>query len=110
MCAAGADLRRRLAQLCLLVGVEPLLGARRALSSVQRLEAAPQAGVAQSAVAPAVAWQLIGHIALLRCLLIDVYLPGIPEVLARELAAGQDRRQRANLERSRGVVGRDIIG
>ncbi len=92
------------------VGEEGLLGAGGALGAVQPLIATAQAGVAQGAVAAAVAGKLVEHVAHLGRLLVDVHLPGIAEVLAGQLRARQDRRQCAHLERGGGVVGRHIVG
>ena len=60
---AGADLRGRFAELGLLVCEEAFLGAGGALGAVQPFKATAQAGVAQGAVAAAVAGQLVGHAA-----------------------------------------------
>jgi len=60
-CDAGANLRGRPASLGLVVGVEAFLGAGGALGGVRRLVATVQAGVAQGAVAAAVAGQLINN-------------------------------------------------
>src|SRR6185437_6463080 len=91
------DLRRRLAQLRLLVGVEAFLGAGGALSPVQALEAAPQACVPERPVAAAVAGQLVQHAAHARRVTINVRLPGIAEAVACELRSMEDRRKHADL-------------
>jgi hypothetical protein len=82
---AGADLGGRFAQPGLLVGVEALLGAGGAFSAVERLKATAQAGVAQRAIAAAVAGQLVGHAADFGNVLVDMHLPGITEVGTGEL-------------------------
>ena len=77
----GADLRRLLAELGLLIGEEAFLGAGGALGPVQTFKTAAQAGVAQGPIAAAVAGKLVDHAADLSHLLINVLLPGISEVL-----------------------------
>ena len=52
---AGPDLRGGLAQLSLLVSVEAFLGAGGTLRAVRRFIATPQAGVAERAIAAAIA-------------------------------------------------------
>ena len=74
------------------------------------LVATAQAGVAQGAVATAVAGKLIDHAADLGCQLVDVDLPGIAEVFSCQLGAGENRRQGADLERRRGMIGGNIVG
>src|SRR5215469_5371361 len=106
---ALADLGGGLAKLRLLVGVEAFLGAGRALGAVQRLETAAEAGMAQGFVAAAVAGKLVGDAGDPGHLLVDVRLPRVAGVVASELAAGQDRRERAHFERGRGVVGRHVV-
>ena len=81
-----ANLGHGLAQLELPGGEEGLFGAGRALGTVQPLVATAQAGVAQRAVAAAVAGKLVEHVAHPGRLLVDVHLPGIAEVLAGQLA------------------------
>ena len=66
--------------------------------------------MAKGTVATAVARKLVYDVADLGGLLIDVDLPGILEVLAAELCAREDWRQRGDLQWSRGVVGRNFIG
>jgi len=107
---AGANLGRGLAEPGLLVGVKAFLRAGGALGAVQSLKATAQAGVAQRAVAAAVAGELISDVADLGNLLVDMHLPGITEVVAAEFCAGEDGRQRADLERGRGVVGGHVAG
>src|SRR5437899_702052 len=72
----GADLRRALAQLGLLIGEKAFLGAGGALRAVKRFEAAPQAGMTESAVATAIAGKLVNHAADFGGLFINVDLPG----------------------------------
>lgn len=69
---------------------------------MQPLVTTAQAGVPKSAVATAVAWKLVEHVADLRRLLIDVHLPGIAEVFARQLRSRQKWRQRGDLEGAAG--------
>ena len=66
--------------------------------------------MAQGAVATAVAGKLVEHVADLDRLLVDVNLPGVAEVLAGQLRAGEDRRQGAHFERGGGVIGGNIVG
>src|ERR1035437_10339010 len=106
----GANLRGSLAQLGLLVSKEAFLGAVGTLRAVRGLIATVQAGVAQGAVATAIAGKLIDHAADLDRLLITVDLPWIAEVFAGEFLAGKNRRQGAHLERRGGMVGRNIVG
>ena len=105
-----ADLGWGFAQPGLLVGVEAFLGAGGALGAVESLEAAAQAGVAESAVATAVAGKLVGHAGNFGHLLVDVDLPWVTEVFACKLAAGEDGWQGADFEWSRGVIGRNVVG
>ncbi len=91
----GANLRGSFAQLCQLVGEEVLLGAVGTLSRVRGLIATVQAGVAQGAVAAAVAGKLVDHTADLDCLLMAMHLPRVAEMLAGELFAEENRRQGA---------------
>src|SRR5579863_1695384 len=104
-----ANLRGSLAQLCLLVGKEAFFGAGGTLRPVHRFKATTQAGMAQGAVATAVARQLINHAAHLGDLLINVDLPGITEIIPRELVSGNDGRKRSKFERGRGMVSRHIV-
>ncbi len=106
---AGADLSGGLAGLGQAIGVEGFLSAGGALGSMQALVAATQAGVAQGAIAAAVAGQLIDDIANFDCLLIDVDLPGIAEVLTGEFGASEDGRQGADFERRGRVVSRNLV-
>ena len=92
------------------IGVEGFLSAGGALGSMQALVAATETGVAQGAIATAVAGQLIDDIANFDCLLVDVDLPGIAEVLSGELGAGEDGRQGADFERRGRVVSRNLVG
>ena len=106
----GPNLRWRFAEPGLLVGEEALLGAGGALGAVQAFEATAQAGVAEGAVATAVARELIDDAGDLGHLLVNMDLPGIAEVFAGELAAGEDGRQGADLEGRGGVVRGHIFG
>ena len=106
---SGTNLGRGLASPGLAVGDEDLFGASGALSAVQPLETTPETGVAQSPIAAAIAWKLKDHIPYLGCLLINVDLPGVAEVLTGELGTGKDRRQRAQFERSGLVICRNIV-
>ncbi len=74
------------------------------------LKAAAQAGVSQRAVAAAVARELIRHVSDLGYLLINVDLPGVAEILARQLSSGKDRGKGTDLKRGGGVIGRYIVG
>ena len=106
----GANLDGGLAEFELRVGEEGLLGAGGALGAVQALVATAQAGVAESAVAAAVARELVEDVSDLDGLLIDVDLPGIAEVLAGELGAREDGGQGADLEGRGGVIGGNVVG
>ncbi len=64
----------------------------------------------QRAIAAAVAGQLVNHAADLDGHLIDVDLPRVAEVFTRQLCTMKDRRQRAHIQRSGGMIGRDIVG
>jgi hypothetical protein len=105
----GADLGGSLAGLGHGVSIEGLLRAGGALGAVQTLITTAQAGVAESAVATAVAGELVNHVTYFGGLLIDVHLPGIAEVFTSKPGSGEDRRQRADLERSGGMIGRDLV-
>ena len=107
---SGANLCGRIAQLSEAIGVEGLFGAGGTLGAVQALVATAQAGVAESAVASAVAGQLVEHVADSSGLLIDVHLPRIAEVLARKPGSCEDGRQRAHFERRSGMIGGDLVG
>ncbi len=74
------------------------------------LIATAQAGVAQGAIAPAIAGELVEYVSDFGGLLVNVNLPRILEVFARELSARKNRRLRRNLQRSRRMIGRNIIG
>jgi hypothetical protein len=106
----SSNLRRRFAQLGLLVSKQALFGAGGALGAVQAFKAAPQAGMTQSAVTAAVAGQLVENVAHLGCILVDVHLPGIAEVISSQFGAGKNWRQRRNLQRCGGMIGRNILG
>lgn len=106
---AGANLRGSFACLGHCIGVKRLLRAGGALRAVVALVATAQAGVAQGAVAAAVARELVENVADLRGLLIDVRLPWVAEVLAVELGARQDGWQGADLERRGGMVSRHFL-
>jgi hypothetical protein len=107
---AGADLSGRPALLRLLVRVEAFLGAGGARGSVQAFKATAQAGMAQGAVAAAVAGELVSDAAHLGDLLIYVALPGILKAGSGELGAMQDGRKRAHFQRRRGVIGGHVAG
>ena len=106
---AGANLRGRLTLLCQAVGVERFLGTRGALGAVQTLVATAQAGVAKSPIAAAVAGKLVEDVADFARLLIDVHLPGITEILAGQLGAGEDGRQSAYLQGCGRVIGGNFV-
>jgi hypothetical protein len=76
---AGADFGWCSAQFGLLVDEEALFGASGAFGAMQALKAAAQAGVAEGAVAAAIAGELIGDAADFRHLLVHVHLPGVTE-------------------------------
>ena len=99
-----------LAKLSLLIGEQPLLGAGRAFCPVQALEATAQTCMAQSAVAAAIAGQLVQHARNLRGILVDVNLPRVAEVLPGKFGSAQNGRKGTDFQRSRGVVRRNIIG
>ena len=88
-----ADLGWVFAEFGLLVGEEALLGASGALGAVQAFKAAAQAGVAEGAVAAAVAGELVGDAGDFSYVLIDVDLPGVAEVVSGKFGAGQEGRQ-----------------
>ena len=75
----GADFGWCSAKFGLLVNEEAFFGASRAFGAMQALKAASQAGMAEGAIAAAVAGQLIGDAADFRHLLVNMYLPGITE-------------------------------
>jgi len=87
-CAPNLD--RRLSELGLLICEKSFLGAGGAFRSVQAFKAATQACVPQSAVAAAIAWQLIQHAGDLRCLLVSVQLPVVTELLSHQLGPAQN--------------------
>ena len=68
------NLRRRFAQLGLLISKEAFLGAGGAFCPVQALKAAAQAGVSQRAITAAVAGELISNAGHFGHLLINVPL------------------------------------
>ncbi len=65
-------------------------------------KAAAQAGVAQGAVAAAVAGKLVGHVAYLGNLLVDMGLPRVAKVGPGQLGSSHDGRERCDMQRSRG--------
>jgi hypothetical protein len=99
-----ANLRRRLAEFGLLVGKDAFFCACGALGAVHPFEATAQAGVAQGAVATAIAGELVGHAADFGHILVDMLLP-----VVGEFVAGKQGRQGADLEGRRGVVGRNVV-
>ena len=108
-CDGGTDLGRGLAELGLLGGEEAFLGAGGALGAVEGLKATAETGVAECAVAAAVAGELVDDVADFSSLLVDVDLPGVAEVFAGELGAGEDGRKFRDLEWGGGMVGRDVV-
>src|SRR5208283_1506075 len=106
---AGADLRGSPSLLCFLIGVKAFLGAGGTLSTVCSLVAAAQAGVAQGAVAAAIARQLVDHVTNLGRQQIGMHLPGVAEVLACQLRAVENRRQGVDVKRRRGVIGGNVV-
>ena len=96
---AGANLRGCPASFGLVVGVEAFLGAGGALGAVQVFIATVQAGVAEGAIAAAVAGQLIDDAGNLRGQLVDANLPVVAEVRARQLRSVKNRRQCTYVER-----------
>ena len=106
---AGANLRGRPGGLGFVVGVKAFLGAGRALGAVQVFIATVQAGVAEGAIAAAVAGQLIDDAGNLRGQLVDANLPVVAEVRARQLGAVKNRRQCTDVERRRRMVGGNIF-
>jgi len=107
---ALANLGRGLACFVLREGIEGFFGAGGTFRAVQTFIATAQAGVAESAIAAAVAGELVEQVADLRSLLIDMPLPGILEVLAGELCAGKDGRQGRHLQGCGWMVGGHVIG
>jgi hypothetical protein len=106
-----AYLRGRLAEFCLLVCEQAFFGAGGALGAMQALETTAQAGVAQGAVAAAVAGKLIDNAADFGHLLIDVLLPVVLEVVPGQLVSGKDGRQGADFEwRGRVIRGNIVSG
>jgi hypothetical protein len=99
-----------LAKLGLLVSKEALFGAGGTLSAVQALKTTAQAGMAQGAVAAAIAGKLIGHAGDFGHLLVDMDLPGIAEVFAGELVTGKNRRESRDFERRGRMIGRNFVG
>ena len=83
---AGADFGGGLALPGHAISVDAFFGAGGALGAVQALKAAAQAGVAEGAIAAAVAGQLIKDVPDFCGLLVDMNLPGILEVRACELS------------------------
>jgi hypothetical protein len=108
-CNGGADLGWLFAKLSLLISKKAFLGTGGALSPMQPFKTTAQAGVPESSVAAAVAGKLIQNAAHLGGLLINVFLPWIPEVLTGKLRSGQYRRKRTHFERSRGMISRNIL-
>ena len=90
-----ANLGRGLSEFGLLIGEEPLFGAGRALGAVEPFKAAAEAGMAESAIAVAIARQLVEDVSDLRGLLVDMDLPGEAEVVSGEAGSGENRRQGA---------------
>lgn len=110
LCDAGTDLCGRLSGLGHGVGVEGFLRAGGALRTVQTLVATAQAGMSQGPVASAIAGELIEHVTDFPGLLVDVDLPGVAEILTGQFRARQHGGKRGDLERSRRVVRRHIVG
>jgi hypothetical protein len=106
---ADANLDWRLTLLGQAVGVERFFGTGGALGAVKPLIATAQAGVAKSPIAAAVAGKLVEDVADFARLLIDVNLPGITEILAGQLGAGEDGRQSADLQGCGGVIGGNFV-
>ena len=92
-CNSGADLHGGLTEPGLLVGIDAFLGAGGALRSVEGFKAAAQAGVAEVAVAAAIAWELVNYVAYLSRILIDMDLPRIAEAVTGKPGSGDDWRQ-----------------
>jgi len=98
-CDTGANLRGRPSCLGFVVGVKTFLGTGRALRGVHVFIATVQAGVAERAIAAAVAGQLIDDAGNLRGQLVDANLPVVAEVRARQLRSVKNRRQCTYVER-----------
>jgi len=107
---AGANLRGGPSLLRLLVGVEAFLSAGGALGGVRGFIATVQAGVAQGAIAAAIAWELVDDARDLGRELIGVHLPRVAEVRSRQLGAVENRRQGVDIERGGGVIGGNVVG
>lgn len=107
---SGPDLRRCLAGLCHPIGVDTFLRASAALPAMRSGKAAQQTGVAQCAVAVAVAGQLVEHARDAPCQGVNANLPGLRQTGGLELLRAQDGREFFP-RRWRGlVVGRYVIG
>ena len=91
---ARADLRRRLSQLCLAIGVNAFLHAGRALCPVKDFKAAMQAVVAHRTIAVAVAGLLVQHRRNLCGHLVRSHLVRMREIWPGKLRATEDGRQR----------------
>ena len=94
----GANLRGGPSGLGFVVGVEAFLGAGGALGAVGGFIAAVQAGVAERAVAAAVARELIDDSAGLDRQLVRTYLPVVAEARSGQLRAVENGRQSMNIE------------
>ena len=77
---------------------------------MQTFKAAPQAGMAKSFIAAAIAGKLVEDIRNLGSVLVDVSLPGIPKVLACQFGATENWRERAYLERGRWMICGNVAG
>ena len=106
---AGADLRGRPTGLGFVVSVEALCSADVALGGMRRLIATVQTGVAQGAVAAAIARQLINDAGDLDRELIGAHLPVVAEVGTLELSAMENGRNGMDIERRRWMVGGNIV-
>ena len=100
----GADLGGRFAQLGLLVCEETFLGAGGALGAVLALKTAAQAGMAQGAVATAVAGELIGDTADFGYLIVNVPLPVVGKA-----CSGNEGRQGAYFERRGRMIRGNVL-
>lgn len=106
---AGANLRGRPTGLGFVVGVKAFLGAGGTLGAVRIFIATVQAGVAERAIAAAVAGQLIDHAGNLRGQLVYARLPVVLEVRPGQLRSVKNRRQCADAERRGWVVGGNVF-
>jgi hypothetical protein len=107
---ARTDLLRRHLALRHDVGVMLLFRAGGAFRAVGTLEAAVHAVVAHRPVAAAIAGELEEYGLNGRSFFINLDLPGITEIISRQLASGEDRRQLGSFGRWLRVVCGDIVG